>query len=106
LKAWVSCDKTKAFIEVKRPNSVAQPFSHHSQAYVHTHMRLDGIWTESLKLQAWGSLMVQTWSQYLQYFFVTSLWKSRSTSTPSGQLAREVVEYWYSVHTESVKHVV
>jgi hypothetical protein len=31
---------------------------------------------KSLKLQAWRSLMVQTWSQYLQYFFLTGVWKS------------------------------
>jgi hypothetical protein len=32
----------------------------------------------------------------------TTLWKLRSTSTPSGQLAREAAEYMYSAGTESV----
>jgi hypothetical protein len=32
-----------------------------------------------------------------------TLWKSQSTSTPSGQLALEVAEYQYSARTESVK---
>jgi hypothetical protein len=70
---------------------VVQPFPCDSLAYAPT--CLDGTWTESLKLQAWGSLMVQTWSQYLQYFFLTSLRKSGSTSTPSRQLAQEAAEY-------------
>jgi hypothetical protein len=63
---------------------VAQLFPHDSLSYTPTH--LDGTWTESLKLQACGSLMVQTWSQY---FFLTSLWKLWSTSTPSGRLEQE-----------------
>jgi hypothetical protein len=33
----------------------------------------------------------------------TTLWKSQSTSTLSGQLAREAVEYYYSARAESVK---
>jgi hypothetical protein len=33
----------------------------------------------------------------------TTLWKWRSTSTPSGQLASEAVEYIYSTWAESVK---
>jgi hypothetical protein len=32
----------------------------------------------------------------------TTLWKSRSTSTPSGQLAQEAAEYYYSARPESV----
>jgi hypothetical protein len=32
----------------------------------------------------------------------TTLWKSQSTSSPSGQLAREAAEYYYSVRAESV----
>jgi hypothetical protein len=32
----------------------------------------------------------------------TTLWKSRSTSTPSGRLAWEAAEYMYSAGTESV----
>jgi hypothetical protein len=35
----------------------------------------------------------------------TTLWKSWSTSTPSGQLAREATEYIYFVRTESFKRV-
>jgi hypothetical protein len=35
----------------------------------------------------------------------TTLWKSRSTNTPSGQLAREAAEYIYSVQCESVNSV-
>jgi hypothetical protein len=34
----------------------------------------------------------------------TTLWKLRSTSTPSGQLAREAAEYYYSARAESVKN--
>jgi hypothetical protein len=34
----------------------------------------------------------------------TTLWKSRSTSTPSGQLAREAAEYYYSARAESVNN--
>jgi hypothetical protein len=33
----------------------------------------------------------------------TTLWKLRSTSTPSGQLARDAAEYYYSARAESVK---
>jgi hypothetical protein len=33
----------------------------------------------------------------------TTLWKSRSTSTPPGQLARDAAEYYYSARAESVK---
>jgi hypothetical protein len=33
----------------------------------------------------------------------TTLWESRSTSTPSGQLARQAAEYYYSAWAESVK---
>jgi hypothetical protein len=33
----------------------------------------------------------------------TTLWKSRSTSTPSGQLAREAAEYIQPARAESVK---
>jgi len=36
--------------------------------------------------------MVQTWNQYLKVF-LSSLWKSRSISTPVGQLAWEATEY-------------
>jgi hypothetical protein len=32
----------------------------------------------------------------------TTLWESRSTSTPSGQLARQAAEYYYSAWAESV----
>jgi hypothetical protein len=32
----------------------------------------------------------------------TTLWKLRSTSTPSGQLARYAAEYYYSARAESV----
>jgi hypothetical protein len=32
----------------------------------------------------------------------TTLWKSWSTSTPSGQLVQEAAEYYYSVRAESV----
>jgi hypothetical protein len=46
---------------------VAQLFTSYSLPYTLTH--LEGTWTESLKLQTWGSLMVHTWSQYFQYFF-------------------------------------
>jgi hypothetical protein len=34
----------------------------------------------------------------------TILWKSRSTSTLSGQLAREAAEYIYSARAEIVNH--
>jgi hypothetical protein len=33
----------------------------------------------------------------------TTLWESRSTSTPSRQLARQAAEYYYSAWAESVK---
>jgi hypothetical protein len=33
----------------------------------------------------------------------TTLWKSQSTSTPSGQLVSEATEYIYSARAESVK---
>jgi hypothetical protein len=33
----------------------------------------------------------------------TTLWKLRSTSTSSGQLARDAAEYYYSARAESVK---
>jgi hypothetical protein len=33
----------------------------------------------------------------------TTLWKSRSTSTLSAQLAQEAAEYYYSAQVESVK---
>jgi hypothetical protein len=36
----------------------------------------------------------------------TTLWKSRSTSTPSGQLVRDDAEYYYSARAESVKSLV
>jgi hypothetical protein len=32
----------------------------------------------------------------------TTLWKSRSISTPSGQLAQEAAEYYYSARPECV----
>jgi hypothetical protein len=32
----------------------------------------------------------------------TTLWKSRNTSTPPGQLARDAAEYYYSARAESV----
>ena len=70
---------------------VVQPFTCESPAYALTW--LAGRWTESLKLQTWGSLMVKTWSQYLQYFFWISLRKLLSSSTPSRQLAWEAAEY-------------
>jgi hypothetical protein len=35
----------------------------------------------------------------------TTLWKSRSTSTPSGQLAQDAAEYFYSARAESVNVV-
>jgi hypothetical protein len=64
---------------------VAQAFPCDSPAYALTGLE-------------WGSLIVQTWGQYLKYFFLTSLWKSgtavlwpdswrdrsRSCSTPHG----------------------
>jgi hypothetical protein len=34
----------------------------------------------------------------------TTLWESRSTSTPSGQLARQAAEYYYSAWAESVNY--
>ena len=46
---------------------VAQAFPCESPAYTLT--GLEGSWTKSLKIQTWGSLMVQTWSQYLKYYF-------------------------------------
>jgi hypothetical protein len=45
----------------------APPFSPDRLAYAPT--CLERMWTESLKLQTWGSLMVQIWGQYSQYFF-------------------------------------
>jgi hypothetical protein len=33
----------------------------------------------------------------------TTLWESRSTSTPSGQLALQAAEYYYAAWAESVK---
>jgi hypothetical protein len=36
----------------------------------------------------------------------TTLWKSRSTSTPPGQLARDAAEYYYSARAESVKYLI
>jgi hypothetical protein len=36
----------------------------------------------------------------------TTLWELRSTSTPSGQLARQAAEYYYSAWAESVKAAV
>jgi hypothetical protein len=35
----------------------------------------------------------------------TTLWESRRTITPSGQLARQAAEYYYSAWAESVKCV-
>jgi len=70
---------------------LAQPFPPKSPAYALT--QLAGRCTESLELHTWGSLKVQTWSLYLQYFFLASLWKSGSSSTPSRQLAWQAVEY-------------
>jgi hypothetical protein len=35
----------------------------------------------------------------------TTLWKSQSASTPSGQLAQGAAEYYYSARAESVKSV-
>jgi hypothetical protein len=46
---------------------VVQLFTPESLSYAIT--RVEGTWTESLKLQRWGSLMVQTRSQYFQYLF-------------------------------------
>jgi hypothetical protein len=46
---------------------VVWPFPHENPAYTLT--QLAGRWTESLGLHTWRSLIVQTWSLYLQYFF-------------------------------------
>jgi hypothetical protein len=86
LEAWVSCDKTKQCVQ-----SNVQTVCCATALSLESSMTtcLDRRWTDSLNLQAWRSLMVQTWSQYLQYIFFNKFMKS--------------VEYWHSVRTQSVK---
>ena len=59
----------------KKKKRVAQAFPSESPAYAIT--RLAGSWTESLQLQTMRSLMVQTWSQYLQFFFFKQAYENR-----------------------------
>jgi hypothetical protein len=89
--AGVSCDINKGMHGAKRQNSLLR---NRSLARVQ-HTQLHGLQeanrvTETTNM---GQSNVQTWSQYLQYFFLTSLWKSGSPNTPSGQLAWQVLEY-------------
>jgi hypothetical protein len=65
-KVGVSCNKTEACIESNIKTACCTIILSW-QSSIPT--SLDGTWTESLKLQAWGNLTAQTWNQYLQYFF-------------------------------------
>jgi hypothetical protein len=84
----VAIKQRKAFSQMSK-QFVAQQLPRWSLAQPYTH--LDRRWIESLNLQAWRNLMVQTWSHYSEYIFFKKLRKS--------------AEYYYSARAESVKGV-